>query len=309
VSDLGKRVIVAVVAIPCILFLAFTGGYAWFVFLAVLVVIALLEYARLVRTKGARPQTGLMILVSLLLLLTFMHQRLAADALVVFGAVPWPLQWQAILWVLLLFMIVLLLVELYRGAPSPLLNVASTSFGVLYIGLFVSCTLGIREIFNVMEFPVGRVFGTATLDPVQLEQLSRWGGWTVIALLVSIWLCDTAAYFGGRSMGKHKLFPRVSPNKTVEGAIWGGVTAIGSMLAAKYLVLDYLSVTNAIVIGAMVGVIGQLGDLVESLLKRDAGVKDSSSLLPGHGGVLDRFDSLIFVSPAVFLYLDFVVFA
>ncbi|MBK7257385.1 MAG: phosphatidate cytidylyltransferase [Ignavibacteriae bacterium] len=136
----------------------------------------------------------------------------------------------------------------------------------------------------------------------------RWGAWTVLTIFAAIWVCDSAAYFAGRAFGKHKLFERVSPKKTWEGAIAGFLGAIAAFLIMQALVLPYLTVTQALVCGMIVGIFGQLGDLVESLLKRDAGVKDSSSLIPGHGGVLDRFDSILFVSPLLFLYLDFIVF-
>ncbi len=309
-SNTRTRVLFAVVAIPGVLLLAWLGGYAWALFIAVVMSVALVEFAALARAKGAEPQTGLMIAAGLSLLLVFMHERLSADIpALVGGGIPWPLQWQAFIWVLLLFMPVALLVELFRARPSPLLNLATTVFGALYIGFFLSCAVGIREIFTVLEFHVGPIFGTADLSAVQYAQLDAWGGFTIIALLATIWMCDTAAYFGGRAMGRHKLFLRVSPNKTWEGAIWGFAAALATMAAAKYIVLDYLSLPEALVIGGIVGVFGQLGDLVESLLKRDAGVKDSSTLLPGHGGVFDRFDSFLFVSPIVFLYLDFVVFA
>jgi phosphatidate cytidylyltransferase len=135
-----------------------------------------------------------------------------------------------------------------------------------------------------------------------------WGGWTVLAIFISIWVCDSAAYFAGRAFGRHTLFERVSPKKTWEGAIAGFVGAIAAFVLMKELALPYLTFGQSLVCGVIVGVFGQLGDLVESLLKRDAGVKDSSSLIPGHGGVLDRFDSIMFVSPLLFLYLDFVVF-
>jgi phosphatidate cytidylyltransferase len=140
------------------------------------------------------------------------------------------------------------------------------------------------------------------------ETMYRWGGFTVIAVFASVWVCDSAAYFAGRAFGKHKLFERVSPQKTWEGAIAGFVTAILTFVLAAELFLPYMTLGNAIVCGGIVGSFGQIGDLVESLFKRDAGVKDSSSLVPGHGGVLDRFDSLLFISPLVFLYLDFIVF-
>ncbi|HEY4613356.1 MAG TPA: phosphatidate cytidylyltransferase, partial [Bacteroidota bacterium] len=127
------------------------------------------------------------------------------------------------------------------------------------------------------------------------------------SLFVSIWLCGTAAYFGGVSFGKHKLFERVSPKKTWEGAIFGFVFAVATMVAAQQFLIEYLRLVDAIVLGVIVGVFGQAGDLVESRFKRDAGMKDSSAIIPGHGGVYDRFDSLVFVAPIAYLYLDFVV--
>ena len=124
----------------------------------------------------------------------------------------------------------------------------------------------------------------------------------------SIWVCDSAAYFAGTAFGRHKLFERVSPRKTWEGAIAGFIGAVAVFVSGRVLLLPYMSLTDAVICGVIVGLLGQIGDMVESLLKRDAGVKDSSGFIPGHGGVLDRFDSLIVVSPLIFFYLDFVVF-
>ena len=108
----------------------------------------------------------------------------------------------------------------------------------------------------------------------------------------------------GKSLGKHKLFKRVSPNKSVEGAVAGVVGSILVFLIVKWIEFVPISYVFAIISGLIVGIIGQLGDLVESWFKRDAGVKDSSNILPGHGGILDRFDSLLFVSPAfLILYI------
>jgi phosphatidate cytidylyltransferase len=129
----------------------------------------------------------------------------------------------------------------------------------------------------------------------------------MMSVFAIIWICDSAAFHVGSALGKHKLFPRVSPQKSWEGAGAGLIFAILSALAAKYLVLPFLPVAGAIVIGTIVGTIGQLGDLTESLMKRDAGVKDSSTLIPGHGGAFDRFDSVLLVAPCVYLYLGYVL--
>ncbi|CUS91747.1 phosphatidate cytidylyltransferase, partial [Candidatus Kryptonium thompsonii] len=128
------------------------------------------------------------------------------------------------------------------------------------------------------------------------------GGVFIISIFAIIWICDTAAYFVGKSLGKRKLYERVSPNKTVEGFIGGLIFAFLSSFIARYMVLDFLTIYDVVAIAIIVGVFGQLGDLVESLIKRDAGVKDSSNIIPGHGGVFDRFDSLIYVAPLVYLY-------
>jgi len=130
----------------------------------------------------------------------------------------------------------------------------------------------------------------------------------IITMLGSIWVCDSAAYFIGRAIGKHKLFERISPKKTIEGAIAGFVFAILAFVGLGELFLAEIPVVHFIVGGSIVGVLGQYGDLAESMLKRDAGVKDSSNLLPGHGGALDRFDSILFVSPSYFIYLSIVIF-
>ena len=140
-----------------------------------------------------------------------------------------------------------------------------------------------------------------------IDDLYSRGGYLIISVFASIWICDSAAFFGGTALGKHKLFPRVSPKKSWEGAIFGFVFSIIAMYLAKVLVLDFLSLKDALIIGVLIGIFGQVGDLIESLLKRDAGIKDSSNLIPGHGGIFDRFDSLFFSAPIVFMYLVYFV--
>lgn len=128
----------------------------------------------------------------------------------------------------------------------------------------------------------------------------------IIYILILIWVNDSFAYLVGRSFGKNKLFERVSPKKTIEGFIGGVVFAI----VASFIISNYSNVftsVNWIIIALIVSIIGTLGDLIESKFKRQANVKDSGTIMPGHGGLLDRLDSLLFVAPFVYLYIHYLV--
>jgi len=127
----------------------------------------------------------------------------------------------------------------------------------------------------------------------------------ILGVFILIWVNDTFAFLVGKNFGKHKLLERVSPNKTIEGFIGGMIfTFISSYILATQF--DSLSLVQWIVIAGIVSVFGVLGDLIESMFKRQAGVKDSSNFIPGHGGFLDRFDSVIFAAPFIFIYLQLV---
>ncbi len=313
-SNLTTRVIVAIVGIPLVVGTTVAGG-AWF--LALILVVSLLaqsEYYRLAEAKGVSPQTAVGLFFGACIVLTFFHARIQPTVVAAFHAhgmaIPFPTMSQTFLIVLLVFIPLVLAQELFRNRPQALANTAVTVAGVLYVPFFLGSLVGLRELFISGDFPITVYFPLTAHDiPADVEgTVYRWGGYTVLAVFASIWICDSAAYFAGRAFGRHKLFPRVSPNKSWEGAVAGFIGAVLTFMAARALALPYLTVVNAVVCGLIVGVFGQLGDLVESLLKRDAGVKDSSSMIPGHGGVLDRFDSLMFVAPLLFLYLDFIVF-
>jgi phosphatidate cytidylyltransferase len=250
-----------------------------------------------------------------MVILAFFHRRIELTIgellLGLDFPVPFPSMAQAFLITTVLFVAIVPLAELFRNRPFPIMNIAVTVFGVMYVPAFLGSLVGLREVFIPEEFPVARHFPVLGLAIPQevVQTIDGWGGWTLIAVFASIWVCDSAAYFVGRALGRHSLAPRISPHKTVEGALAGLVAAVLMFVVAKALVLSYLSFGQALVCGIVVGIFGQMGDLVESLIKRDSGVKDSSTLIPGHGGVLDRFDSLILVSPILFLYFEFVVFA
>jgi len=313
VSNLSIRILVAVVAIPLILLLTLAGGFYFFGLIVLVSAVGLLEFYSLARAKGAYPQAALGVVFSIAMCAVFFHQRLQyliPEWLQSLGVtVSFPTQAQAVLILLLLFVPIVMLSELYRNKGSALLNIGFTVLGLCYVSLFLGTLIALREVFIPGDFPVYRYFDIGLVNSQEVRStVYAWGGWTIVSLFASIWLCDSAAFFAGRSIGKRKLFERVSPNKTWEGAIAGFIAAVLAFCIARILVIPYLSLPDAIVCGLIVGVFGQMGDLVESLLKRDAGVKDSSLLIPGHGGVLDRFDSLLFAAPLLFCYLDFVVF-
>jgi phosphatidate cytidylyltransferase len=125
----------------------------------------------------------------------------------------------------------------------------------------------------------------------------------VISALVITWANDSCAYFAGRLFGRHKLHPAVSPNKTWEGFAGGAVGSVGGMFIARWVAFPALTTGDCLALGLLGAVLGPLGDLCESLLKRAHGVKDSGTLIPGHGGLLDLVDALLFNAPAVYLYV------
>jgi phosphatidate cytidylyltransferase len=310
-ENLTSRVLVACVAIPLILWLAMLGGYFFFVLVTVISSLALYEFYRLAEAKGAAPLKTLGLVVGIIVDGVFIYDRLQIDVYQFFQnsfSVNLPIfsQHQLLILVLLKFLLCTLIIELFRTKGSPTINIATTMLGVFVVSLCLGTLIFLRELFP-NGFPVHKFFASVFADDQQLAQINRWGGGTVIAILASIWICDTAAYFGGLTFGKHRLFERVSPKKTWEGALFGFIFSVLSMVAAKMLILGYLTYQHAVVLGVLIGIFGQFGDLVESRFKRDAGVKDSSALIPGHGGVYDRFDSLIFVSPIVYLYIEFIV--
>ncbi len=150
------------------------------------------------------------------------------------------------------------------------------------------------------------LYGAGGLSAVMGIRGFNNGLWWVVVALVITWGNDTSAYFFGRSLGKHKLYPEVSPGKTWEGFFGGFVGSIGLLFVMRAFFFPVLTAVDAVVLGTLGGILGPAGDLCESMLKRAYGVKDSGWIIPGHGGMLDRVDALIFNAPLVLLYIQFV---
>jgi phosphatidate cytidylyltransferase len=152
----------------------------------------------------------------------------------------------------------------------------------------------------------GFLFGAVGLLATSALRMREDGMAWVICALVITWANDTTAYFAGRFLGRHKLYVEVSPNKTWEGFFGGFVGSIGGMFIARAGFFPEFTVVDCVVMGVVGGIAGPIGDLCESMLKRAYGVKDSGKIIPGHGGMLDRIDALLFNAPLVFIYVQFV---
>jgi phosphatidate cytidylyltransferase len=293
VSELFKRILVAIIGIPLTVFLIYIGGIAFSVAVAVISSLAIIELFNFFKKKGVRPFTKTAILANIILITVtylYIHNSLKQESneLLLFS-------------LLIIIILIFLLKGLWSKKQGAMLNIITSLGGFFYISLTFIFLVLLRE-FGNLYFIVNR--GISLDSNIIAGREPEF----LLSLLIAIWLCDTMAYFVGKSIGKHKLFPSVSPKKTWEGAIGGFFGAVAGFVLCTQIpgLLKDFPLSQAIIIGIIIGTVGQIGDLAESKLKRDAGVKDSSSILPGHGGILDRFDSIMFVIPVIFIYLFFI---
>ncbi len=287
-SELMRRVLFAVVAAPIVLVILIVGGAPLAALLAVASAIGAWEFFRLARNAGNQPLDDIGIGLAGLTPLAVHARYLGLYAVQ-------PVD------VLVIVLIVCVLTLWMRGSQGqPMASLGVTVFGVLYTG----CTLSVAYMLRYHEYALGG--RQVTVGGMQLS-LSA-GGALVALPVILTWITDIGAYAFGRLFGRRKLMPTVSPGKTVAGAV-GGVAA--SILATYLYVhgvlrpVAQLGLTplGILIVGVVISAAGQIGDLFESMLKREAGVKDSSQLIPGHGGVLDRLDSLLFVLPVAYVLL------
>lgn len=185
---------------------------------------------------------------------------------------------------------------------------------ILVIAIVLSLIIPIIDLkYSFMDIAVtflGFIYVVILFSFIPLVNSKLYGEYFVWLIFIGSWLSDTLAYYFGRYFGKHKLSPKVSPKKTIEGSIGGflgGTLGCGifGILITNYI--PEISIIHFFLIGALCGIMGQFGDLVASSIKRYVGLKDYSSLIPGHGGILDRFDSILFNAVVVFYYLTFIV--
>jgi len=242
----------------------------------ILLVGSLYEYYRLISAAGSPIQevTGIITAVIIYIISVFV----AAGIL------------DAISYLLVMVAVILIIItELFRNDGKPFDTLAHTIFGLIFISIPYS-------LFPFMAF------GFTEPETILPNRIPGFSPGLMLGFLVLSWGFDVGAYLFGSYFGKHKLLEKISPDKSWEGFIFGLVTAV--LLAWPVsLWIETPGTRGWILIAVLISVTGTLGDLVESMLKRSAGVKDSGSLLPGHGGILDRFDSLILSLPFVFLFI------
>lgn len=247
--------------------------YTFFGFFGILLTYTLYEFYRLCCRGDNHPQMLIGIIISLYLFTSFfLFDLQIIDKLIFFGLVP----------------LVMLspVIEIFSKSEKPVQNIAYTFIGIVYIALPFSILILIMSPYE-------------SNPGLYMPEV-------LIGLFLILWANDTGAYLVGSWLGKNKMIERISPKKTWEGAIGGTIFAIAvSVLLFNYL--DFLNLWQAILLGLITVITGTLGDLTESLFKRSFNVKDTGNILPGHGGLLDRLDSLLFAAPAYFIFISIIL--
>ncbi|OGS27516.1 MAG: hypothetical protein A2297_00795 [Elusimicrobia bacterium RIFOXYB2_FULL_48_7] len=271
------RLLTAVIGIPLILLSIYFGGVPFFLLVVVITIFSLQEYFYIIDRTGHDLQkpTGYIFGLLVLLAVYFNGSRILAPA---------QSQLTSITFTLALF--VFFLYEIIRVSFSKKLetNGSITRIGLTLFGVFI------------ISWPFSYILLIRDINPC--------GDKYSFFLFLLIWIADTGAYAVGKKFGRLKLAEKISPKKTIEGAIGGIFTGvIFAIIMWKILPLKELGLAEVVIVSFFVIVIAFVSDLSESLLKRDVGLKDSDALLPGHGGMLDRFDSFIFAAPFFYYYL------
>ena len=287
-SELAGRLLTASILVPLIIYAIYRGGLWTLGTVIALTLLGQREFYRLIEDKGAHP------LVS--------YGLAAGAALPVVAYLGTEYHATVLMTAALLVVMVAQLGKAQIG--EALESISGTFFGVFYVGWLLSHAVVLRQVHGTVVSRYGE------LVPAQLGIVPDAGIFFMLFTLTVVVWCDAGAYFAGRAYGKHKLAPKISPGKSVEGAVGGVLSGLLGGLVIKGL-FDFfwpalsqgLSWAAVPVFGVVLAVAGILGDLIESLLKRDAKVKDTGHLLPGTGGVLDRIDSPLLGIPVMYYML------
>jgi len=245
------------------------GKITFLVVFGGILALSMFEFYQLSLKARIKPQIFLGILIGLMLFIgTYLYASGVLEGLYFTGFIP--------------IIMSIFIIELYRNHRRPFHNIAYTYLGILYIAIPIS-------LFNFI------VFGSSSTNYMFSYEI-------LLSYFLLIWANDTGAYLFGVSIGKHRIFPRISPKKSWEGFFGGLIfTTIVALAISRYF--HNITFAHWLMIGLISAIIGVFGDLVESMFKRSLEVKDSGKFLPGHGGVLDRFDSVFISAPIVYAYL------
>lgn len=260
----------------------FSGVWGYGALLLFITVVGVWEFYGLARAKGSEPQRGMGMLMSIVLFFAgfvpslYIYNVIDKSELLVDGLL--------LLMLCAILLVLTFVIEVFRNRKTPIYNIATTIMGTLYVALPMATLMIIPAILNEV------IYCSDT-----------WIPWVFLFYLLLVWGNDVFAYLVGVTMGKHRMCERLSPKKSWEGFAGGiaGSIAVGA-IAAAVLGGSYGVWIGLAVVVALSSVVG---DLIESMFKRDAGVKDSGSIMPGHGGILDRFDALIISAPFALIYL------
>ena len=260
------RILTAIIGVPLVLFAIHLGGVPYMALVALVILLSLYEYGLILWTGGRSVQRVPLLVFGFFMAAIAVLERLPLNQPQADHLLPLAIN---------ITILGVVLWEVFSKNRS-LERLSFTFFGVFFIPWTLAHLINLRDIKPNGEY-------------------------LTYMLFITVWCSDTAAYFVGKNFGKHKLAEEISPKKTWEGAIAGFVASlIISAIVRNLLMHDTMTLSLALLLGAVAGTVGQLSDLAESIIKRSVGVKDSSSLLPGHGGVLDRFDSYLLLAPVYY---------
>ena len=277
-DNLTQRILTAIFGIPLLLIIFYFGDYYFLGFIALIVGLGSYEYFSLIQNKKINTDKLMGIIMCLIL-----------PVGAYFG-------YLFFIFIFTLVSVCTLFLSLKKQEISNTIEEAGSSIlGVVYIGWFLSHAVLIRKI-DIDHITSGL---TSAKDTPDL------GFFWIVFVVCCTFLNDTGAYFIGRYKGKHKLAPKISPSKTWEGTVSGVLLAIAGSILVNLIFSHQISYKFALLAGTVIGITSVIGDLIESMFKRSVSIKDSGDLLPGHGGVLDRFDSLILVFPVMYYLILF----
>ncbi len=291
-AELTKRIIVAVIGIPIAIGLIYAGGHVFLLAIILFSNLVLWELYQLPTTKGIQPNTYLgLIFNSAFLALVFLFSTDTHGHIQVL---------KPLFLIVFIFPMLVFLIQVFSKSSNTTANASVTIAGAFWVSFSFASLIVIRFLPNFsLSLNLVNISVSVTYRFLSEEKIA----WFFVAILASIWICDSFAYFVGKAIGHHRLAPTVSPKKTIEGAIAGIVGAFVGFYLSDIVFSLYIPIIYMIIFTAVVGIVGQIGDLAESKIKRDYNVKDSSNILPGHGGLLDRFDSIMFVFPTILIFL------